>query len=120
METFWQDTRQAVRMLIRNPGFSVIAILTLALGIGPNAAIFSAVNALLLTPPPYQDPDAIVSITQMRGVTGTMQRISAISTDDFQTWRSSTKMLDQMAICATYVPARRATSIDPVLALRRE
>ena len=97
METFWQDARQAVRMLVRNPGFAVIAVLALALGIGPNTAIFSVVNTLLLTPPPYQDPDTIVSISQTRDIAGAMQKTS-ISTDDFQNWRSATKTLEQMAM----------------------
>ncbi|MBZ5494935.1 MAG: ADOP family duplicated permease [Acidobacteriia bacterium] len=100
MEAFRQDIRHAVRMLMRNPGFAVIAILALALGIGPNAAIFSVVNALLLTPPPYQDPDTIVSIFQTRDVAGLPQKISSISTDDFQVWRTSTGMLEQMAVYA--------------------
>ena len=98
MDTLWQDIRQAARLLSRKPGFTAVVVLALALGIGPNTAIFSAIHALLLTPPPYQDPDSIVMISQNRDATGAMQRMSSVSTDDFQTWRRSTKTLEQMAV----------------------
>src|SRR5579864_7819397 len=62
METFWQDVRYGWRVLQRNPGFAVVAALTLAIGIGANAAIFSAVDAILLRPLPYPDPSRIVLV----------------------------------------------------------
>src|ERR1043165_7906789 len=62
MDSLWQDLRFGLRMLLKNPGYTIVAVVTLALGIGANTAIFSFVNSLFLRPLPVADPDRVVRL----------------------------------------------------------
>ena len=93
MRTFWQDVRYGARLLWKNPGFTIIAVLTLALGIGANAALFSVVNGVLLSPLPYQQPERLVALYTSRA---TFDR-GSISYPNFIDWRRGTRTFAQMA-----------------------
>jgi putative ABC transport system permease protein len=93
MPTLPNDLRHALRLL-RTPGFSAIAIFTLALGIGANTAIFSVVDAVLIRPLPYQDPERLVAITETHSrVHGEM----SVSWWNFRDWRDSNQVFDSIA-----------------------
>jgi putative ABC transport system permease protein len=86
METLLQDVRYGLRMLVKKPTFTIVAVLTLALGVGANTAIFSIVNAVLLRSLPYRDPDRLVRIFFNEPGVGLRDvRFSKPELDDLQT-----------------------------------
>jgi putative ABC transport system permease protein len=95
MDTLLQDVRYGIRTLVRQPGFAATAILTLALGIGATTAIFSVVNAVVLRPLPFDDPDRIVVVTNTNLKTGA--RNTTISGPDFVDWRAQARSFEVLA-----------------------
>src|SRR5262245_44959785 len=77
MQTFWQDLRHGARMLVKKPGFTLIAVITLGLGIGAVTAIFSVVDGVLLRPLPYKEPERIALVEQRRPKLGLVGGVSA-------------------------------------------
>ena len=98
MQTLIQDLRYGARMLRKNPGFTLIAVMTLALGIGANTAIFSLVNGVLLRPLPYPDSDRIVWLSER---TPNFPSIS-IAYPNFVDWQTQQTVFDHLGL---YKPA---------------
>jgi len=87
------DLRDALRSLLRAPGFTLVAVVTLALGIGANSAIFTVVNALLVRPLPYPDADRLVQIWEIRPQ---IDR-SSVSPGEFHDWREKSECFEHLA-----------------------
>ena len=96
LEMLLQDLKHAVRTLIKKPGFTVIAVLTLAIGIGGNAAIFSAVRAVLLRPLPFPSPDDLVEVFST-SVKAPQAMAGTASPPDFTDWRRENASFAELA-----------------------
>ena len=94
MDTIIKDIRYGLRSLLKHPGFTAIALIALALGIGANTAIFSLVNAVILQPLPYQDPDQLVWVY---GNIRNGSKRASVAPPDFLDYRSQNKTFKQFA-----------------------
>jgi putative ABC transport system permease protein len=101
MQTLWQDLRYGARSLLKKPVFTFIVVLTLALGVGANTAIFSVFNGIVLKPLPYKDPDRLVNVRRsdkrgMRYQPGIESNFVNISPGGFNDWRERTQSFESM------------------------
>src|SRR5215475_8704184 len=92
-----QDLKIAVRMLVKRPGFSALAACTLAVGIGATAAVFSLIQGVLLTSPPYRDPDRLVLIPSVRLDSQQVERIEGVPAIHWMDWQQHATTLESVA-----------------------
>src|SRR5579864_4055917 len=114
VETCWQDLRFAVRMLRKSPGFTAIAVLTLALGIGANTAIFSLVNGVLLRPLPYRNPTRLTMVWE-KNRDGSPENVGYATYLD---WKSQNKSFKEIAIYSSWQPVLQVGEPEQLSGLR--
>jgi len=140
MHGLGQDVRYGLRTLAKSPGFTFVAVLTLALGIGANTAIFSLVNGILLRPLPVDAPAQLTVLDSRQKQGGLLFQfsvpvgllaafgagrvvgnfLSGVSGTDPFTYAAVSVVLALVALLACYIPTRRAMRVDPIIALRYE
>ncbi len=98
LERLLQDLRYGARMLVKSPGFTAVAILTLALGIGANTALFSVVNGVLLNPLPYADPNQLVTLHESKP---NFEK-GSISYPNFRDWQKENRTFSSIAVYRSY------------------
>jgi predicted permease len=111
VNTLIQDLRYGARVLLKDPGFTFVAVLTLALGIGANSAIFSVVNAVLLRPLPYQEPARLAMLwtdDSQRGI-----HEEGTSFPNFEDWRNQSRLFTDLAICTRGNPVNLTGEDEP-------
>jgi len=114
VETSWQDLRFAARMLRKSPGFTAVAVLTLALGIGANTTIFSLVNGVLLRPLPYRNPSRITMMWE-KSRDGSPENVGYATYLD---WKSQNKSFEEIAIYSSWQPVLQVGEPEQLSGLR--
>ena len=103
MNTLFQDIRYGLRMLLKNPGFTAVAIFSLALGIGANTAVFSVVNAVLLKSLPYRNPESIVLVWGEDKAAGNSR--GQVSATDVADWRTRNHVFEEITAFGSVRPS---------------
>ena len=110
MQTFIQDLRYAMRMLMKYPGFTAVAVLALALGIGANTAIFSVINGVLLKPLPYDQPGQLVMVWEDPQGDGTGKNSAAGGV--FLDWKEQSRSFEALSVIYGLGTAMNLTGRD--------
>ena len=104
MDTFFRDLRYAFRLLVRSPGFTAIAVLSIALGIGANTTVFSVINGVLLKSLPYKDPDSLVLLWGNSKSEERLKGRNQVSATDAADYRSQSSVFEEVATFAGWYP----------------
>src|SRR4051812_31004873 len=96
MDSFLRDVKYSVRRLLKSPAFTVIVVVTLALGIGANTAIFSVVNTVLLRPLPYRSPEQLATIVHFYPTLNDLE--APVSAMGFRDYRDKTQSFEAMGV----------------------
>ncbi len=114
LETLLQDLRFAVRMLLKNPGFTVVAALTLAIGIGANTAIFSLVNGVLLRPLPYREPGRLTIVWGKDD----LGKPGNVGYATYLDWRAQSKSFEELALYRSWAPVLQTSEPEQLSGMR--
>src|SRR5688572_19039518 len=120
MNALWQDVKFGMRLLVAQPRFSLVAILILALGVGTPTVVFSVVNATLLRPLPYDNPDRLVAIASVFRSPGNPDAPGrTVALTEVDAWRKASRTLSSMgAFAYTNIPIRVGDqALSPVTAV---
>src|SRR3977135_3529521 len=104
MDSFFRDLRYSVRMLIKSPAFTAVAVLSIALGIGANTTVFSVINAVLLKSLPYKDPGSLVLLWGDSRAEGNLTRHNQVSATDVADFRSQNTVFEDVATYSGWFP----------------
>jgi len=104
METFLRDLRYSLRMLIKSPGFAVVAVLSIAIGIGANTTVFSVLNGVLLKTVPYNDPNSLVLVWGDSRTEDSLRKHNQVSATDIADVRAQTSVLEDVATYSGWFP----------------
>ena len=104
METFFRDLRYSVRMLIKSPGFTAVALISIALGIGANTTVFSVINAVLLRSLPYKDPNSLVLVWGDSRTEASLRKHNQVSATDVADFRSHNTVFEDVTTYSGWFP----------------
>ncbi len=104
MDTFFRDLRYSLRLLIKSPGFTAVALLSIALGIGANTTVFSVINGVLFKSLPYKDPSSLVLLWGDGRTEGNLRKHNQVSATDVADFRSQASVFEEVATYTGWFP----------------